>query len=154
MTLILIRTIDHISNILTVLLTQKHVFRTKHVYALSPSNIVVFFFSFFFTSGFFVATWSHVFHFFTFSKVGCYQFWGKFKKYSKAANVQSRKWKRRKYWNIAIRNDYWTYTLIMIWLTFRWFSKIVQKIEYYNYYELIKLHHWTIRCILPVLDFE
>ena len=39
MTLILIRILVHISKILTVTLTQKNVFRTKHVYALSPSNV-------------------------------------------------------------------------------------------------------------------
>ena len=39
MTFILIRVLVHISKILTVSLTQKRVFRTKHVYALSPSFV-------------------------------------------------------------------------------------------------------------------
>ena len=43
MTLILIRMLVHISKILTVSLTQKHVFSTKHVYALSPSVTLVIF---------------------------------------------------------------------------------------------------------------
>ena len=55
MTLILIEMLVHISNILTVLLTQKHVFRTKHIFALSSSTDlrcnVIFLFSYKITVG-------------------------------------------------------------------------------------------------------